>query len=66
VGERRRNAKFRTFYWKSRGETNSMWPKKVSGIIELFFGDSFFQMFARKLIGIIFKIKENMIAVLRG
>jgi hypothetical protein len=24
VGERRHNAKFRTFYWKSRGETNSM------------------------------------------
>jgi hypothetical protein len=24
VDERKHNAKFRTFYWKSRGETNSM------------------------------------------
>jgi hypothetical protein len=24
VGERRQNAKFTTFYWESRGETNSM------------------------------------------
>jgi hypothetical protein len=23
-GKRRQNAKFRTFYWKSRGETNSV------------------------------------------
>jgi hypothetical protein len=44
VGDRRHNAKFMTFYWKSWGETNSVWSKKVSGIIGLFFGDFFFQM----------------------
>jgi hypothetical protein len=28
MGKRRQNAKFRTFYWKSSGETNSIWPNK--------------------------------------
>jgi hypothetical protein len=28
VSKRRQNARFRTFYWKSRGEANSIWPKK--------------------------------------
>jgi hypothetical protein len=57
---KRQNAKFRTFYWKSRSETNSIWPNK--SVIN---NRTSSRSYARRLICIIFKIKENMTAVLR-
>jgi hypothetical protein len=41
-------------------------PTKVSEIIEIFSETSSLKCYVRRLMCIIFKIKENMIAVLRG
>jgi hypothetical protein len=48
VGKRTQNAKFRTFYWKSRDETNSIWPNKNVIINWTFFGDNFFEMLCKE------------------
>jgi hypothetical protein len=48
VGKRRWNAEFRTFYWKSRGETNSTWPSKSVINNRTFFGDNFFEILCKE------------------
>jgi hypothetical protein len=48
MGKGRQNAKFRIFYWKSRGETNSIWPSKSVMNHRHVFGDSFFKMLCKK------------------
>jgi hypothetical protein len=48
VGKRRQNAKFTTFYCKSRGETNSTWPNKSVISNRTFFGDNFFEMLCKE------------------
>jgi hypothetical protein len=65
VGKRRQKTKFRTFYWKSRGETNSICPNKSVINNRNFSDTTSLRYYARRLICIIFKIKENMLAVLR-
>jgi hypothetical protein len=42
MGKRRQNAKFRIFYWKSRGETNSIRLNKSVIYNRTFFWDNFF------------------------
>jgi hypothetical protein len=61
MGKSKQNAKFRTFYWKSRGETNSIWPNKI----QLFSETTSLRCYTRRVICILFKIKENMLAVLK-
>jgi hypothetical protein len=63
---KRYNAEFRTFYWKSRGETNSIWPNKSVINNRTFFGGNFFEMLCKETNLYYFQIKENMLAVLRG
>jgi acetyltransferase-like isoleucine patch superfamily enzyme len=41
MGKRRSNVEFSTFYWKSRGEANSIWPNKSVINNRTFFGDNF-------------------------
>jgi hypothetical protein len=49
VGKRKENAKFRTFYWKSRGKTNFIWPKKsVMNNRTFFFENNFFEMLCKE------------------
>jgi hypothetical protein len=48
MGKRRQNAKFRTFYWKSTGETNSIWPNKSVMNNRTFFRDNFFEMLCKE------------------
>jgi hypothetical protein len=43
-GQRRQNTKFRTFYGKSKGQTNSIWPNKSVINNRTFFRDNFFEM----------------------
>jgi hypothetical protein len=48
VGKRRQYAEFRTFYWKSRGETNSIWPNKSVINNRTFFRDKFFEILCKE------------------
>jgi hypothetical protein len=65
MGKKRQNSKFRTFYWKFRGETNSTWPNKSAMNNRTFTETTSLRCYAGRLICNIFKIKENIIAVLR-
>jgi hypothetical protein len=40
--------KFWTFYWKSRGETNSVWPNKSVMNNRTFFEDNFFETLCKE------------------
>jgi hypothetical protein len=48
VGKRRQNAKFRTFYWKYRGETNSIWPNESAIHNRTLFGGNFFEILCKE------------------
>jgi hypothetical protein len=48
LGKRRQSTKFRTFYWKSRGETNSILPNKRVMNNRTLFRDSFFEMLCKE------------------
>jgi hypothetical protein len=48
VGERRQNAKFRIFYRNPGVKKIHSDPTKVSEIIELLFGDNFFEMLSKE------------------
>jgi hypothetical protein len=47
VGKRRQNAIFRTFYWKSRGETKSIRTNKSVMNNRTFFKDNFCEMLCK-------------------
>jgi hypothetical protein len=67
MGKGRQNTKFRTLYFKSRGETNSVWANEsVRNNRTLFSETASLKCYPRRPICIIFKMKENMKAALRG
>jgi hypothetical protein len=48
IGKRRQYDKFRTFYWKSRDETNSIRPNKSVINNTTFLGDNFFEILCKE------------------